>query len=304
MGNFSHPARSQAIRSQRFHSSVLNRKRGNKKGDESDKGASLHKREMIGLAIAAISLCTVLLALVGYGVAISAEIAFGMPHGALFNSTIDLLDLSVWAISRFIENLGKASPIKIGFEVLMAILPLMLLIWLLWCVVVVLLKRRSTAGGKRKMPTWLRNLFVAPALSQSMPMLISKGLMYVTGLAFGIPTIMALMSGVLIYVVVMGSLATVIGISTGTAHIREYVIAPSSCKPVKTRIELMRATASSQVAPSQYADCVLVSSEKGILGRGRVVFPSTSAIVLFDPITGSARRVPIKDAIIDSVPAL
>lgn len=302
MGNFSQPSRTLAIRSQRFRPSILNRNNENKKSDESKQGGGLRKREMLGLAIAAISLCTVLLALIGYGVAISAEMAFGMPHGALFNSTMDLLDLSVWAISRFIENLGNASPIKIGLEAMLAILPFMMLIWLLWCVVVLLLKRKSIS--KRKMPTWLRTLFVAPSLSQSMPMLISKGLMYVTGLTLGIPTLMALMSGVLIYVVVMGSMATVIGISTGSAHIQQYVITPSSCTPVKTRIERMNAAVTSHVAPSKYADCVLVSSEKGILGKGRVVFPSTSAILLFDPVTGSARRVPIKDAIIDSIPSL
>ena len=51
---------------------------------------------------------TVLLGLLGYGVALAAESSFGMPHALLFDSSFELLDLAGLAITQSIPRMAEA----------------------------------------------------------------------------------------------------------------------------------------------------------------------------------------------------
>ena len=53
------------------------------------------------------SAAVIVLALLGYGVALSAEEGFGIPHAVIFNSTSDLLTLGGWAVLHMLNYLGK-----------------------------------------------------------------------------------------------------------------------------------------------------------------------------------------------------
>lgn len=60
----------------------------------------------------------------------------------------------------------------------------------------------------------------------------------------------------------------------------------------------------SRKSPTKAVQCVAVAKDDKLIGRGRVVFMTSKAIVLFEPKDGTVRKVPTADAVIEVVPAL
>lgn len=95
--------------------------------------------------------------------------------------------------------------------------------------------------------------------------------------------------------------APFIGMATGAEHIRQNVIVPRSCAPLKTRAIRLQKKTSLTKSTEYFVTCVSVSSDRRLLGRGRVAFSTSSAIILYDPASGAVVRVPTKDAVIEII---
>lgn len=91
----------------------------------------------LGETAAILSLVGLVLSLSGYGVALSAENKFGMPHATLFTSAFDLLDLSGRALMNVLTGAVETlqNP-EFYFQLAIGTVPLLLGIILLWTIIV------------------------------------------------------------------------------------------------------------------------------------------------------------------------
>lgn len=69
----------------------------------------LFSTQMLTVFLSVSSAAAIVLALLGYGVALSVETKFGIPHAVVFNSTSDLLTLGSWAVMQMLGYLSKLS---------------------------------------------------------------------------------------------------------------------------------------------------------------------------------------------------
>ena len=105
--------------------------------------------------------------------------------------------------------------------------------------------------------------------------------------------------------VVLAFLASVplIGMSAGTAYITKWVIAPEHCvqtASLESRRQQLGVKRDTHEKTTDFANCVAVKKEGKVIARGRVVFYTSKAVVLFES-NGRALRVPTTDAIVEAV---
>ncbi|MGX9773071.1 hypothetical protein ACWYXN_06100 [Janthinobacterium aestuarii] len=243
------------------------------------------------------------LASIGFGVSMAVNDVLSLPHETLFSSTLDLIQLSIWGISQFINGLvGIKSiwPAYVDFIINMASPA-----WFLFlCVTTyVIFGKRITPiiNWVRKYASRIKEKTIIPKKEDSKKTLILKCAGFasiwtigVSILFFAFFFVTIIVSGVLIF-------TTTAGLQAGYLHIQQYVIAPQSCRPLRTREERLKKRTGA--APS-YADCVAVSSDRRNLGRGRLVFATATSVVLFDPKSGTTWRIPTKDAVVETVDTL
>ena len=85
-----------------------------------------------------------------------------------------------------------------------------------------------------------------------------------------------------------------LGLNAGVRHIDKYVVGPEQCKALKNRAG--RQAIGKQQEEGTFAECLEVEVDGIDPVRGRKVFATPSAIVLFDPDSGRAERMPVKGA--------
>ncbi|HBZ05355.1 MULTISPECIES: hypothetical protein [Massilia] len=258
-------------------------------------------RDYILVIAAILSLLATFLTLVGYGLTLSI-LQFNLPHETLFGTTLDLLDLSLWMVLYFFESFFRMSLLgeAVGY--------LISLWWTIPVVFIVLFscglyfKYRSHVpyrpARKTNWINWFRFRREASV----------RTLAFQTGAySLVVPATFILLS-------VFGAAATVcaalllanapmIGMNAGDRYIKEYVVGPEQCAPPRTRLERIKPGAKTE-GTAKLANCVRIRNERGLCEQGRVVFATTGAIVLFEPATGHAFRVPTKDAVIDTLARL
>jgi len=98
------------------------------------------------------SAAAIVLALLGYGVALSAEASFGVPHAIIFNSTSDLLTLGGWAVMHMLSYIDKLQQWGFYAGIWMKFWPIAKLA--LAMVVVGFLVGVAAFGGQRLMSRW------------------------------------------------------------------------------------------------------------------------------------------------------
>jgi hypothetical protein len=250
---------------------------------------------------AVVSLLGLALALLGYGVSLAAEAVFGMPHSVIFDSSFELIDLASVALAQ----MGARSiRLLLDIDTLLAIYrltwPVLLLmaavvagmLWVLSPKVIQWLTSRKTtklatpAQAPRMSPHWRFGL----------------GLLAVIP---GVPLVMMLMLAVMTIVFVLLSFIPMMGVVAGTAYIDEWVLQPGQCFPLVNLPERLRAPKPDEGRSStKVTHCIAVVKDGRALARGRVVFMSAKAAILFDPADGTVRKVPIADAVVEVLPAL
>ncbi|MDP9965787.1 hypothetical protein J2W37_003514 [Variovorax paradoxus] len=259
----------------------------------------------IGGLLATASLVGLVLALLGYGVALAAEDRFGIPRAQLLDSTMDMLDLSAWAVLRIISTGFEAfGSLALYVRALKGATPAALILLAAWLVTSLVTSRR----GKRKAAIPAES--PVPDAPPSKPASFCAALKATWWLPVGVVvTPLLMLLGALTIVVAMTLLAIIpiLGMSAGQAYIDEYVVGAENCLPIRNRAtrlkqqELPKAT--SPGTPS--AQCVAVTFTEGDLRlQGRVVFALSKAIILYDPETGSVKRIPTESAVVEVVSSL
>lgn len=256
----------------------------------------------LALVISISSVIGIALALLGYGVAIAVQSKFGLPHSMTFSSTLELFNLGCWAVAQVLISINEGSAwLKAIQEIWSTSWPITLtvvaLLWvggiLLWVAVVALRKLKllvskpitRLTGGKSVLD-FLRDHRFAGKITAFVAISI--------GMIIGTPFLMAL--GLIALVFVCGVLALIpnVGLTVGKAHIDDWVIRPTVCIALETRdVRMDKAIKTSKLGtPAVYgANCVAILRAKEELDRGRVVFATPNAVILYDPRTGDVRRV-------------
>ena len=111
---------------------------------------------------------------------------------------------------------------------------------------------------------------------------------------------------------VIVAILPLVTMAAGQAHIRDYVVKPDHCVALMDRPTRMaryeqkaqaREEKNDKEAPAA-ALCVRVIVGDSDRHEGRVVFATSSSVVLYDPRTGDVRRVPLSDGVMEVVPDL
>lgn len=259
----------------------------------------------LALAAAIIPLLIVVLALVGYGVALSAEHRFGVPHGSLFASSSDLLQLSVWGVARLITAFGSLweSPalwtllLKAAFAGLLAgclaaVVPI--LFWVM---------KRTQRGQCWMEAVKRQRTKLEPGARRTVVLAISG---FIVFSVLSVPLAALALLTVVILIVVFLAMIPIAALYAGEAHIDDYVIGPERCGWTLTReVRLQpKAEADPSRPEEKVAQCVEVKQAAGEAVRGRVVFTTSHNMLLYIPATGEVLRVPTQGAVVRVVSEL
>lgn len=257
------------------------------------------------------SAAAIVLALLGYGVALSVETKFSIPHAAVFNSTSDLLTLGSWAVIRMLQYLSQLS--EWGFyariwemswpatKLGLAIAALAVLVGGLALAVPPLVRRWSGLSNAAEQVRGFALAHRRVAVIVGIPLFILGMPLVAVPL-----TLFALLVGLVLLACFL-SIIPIAGHEAGTAHIDDWVVGPAICTPLRSRDTRLQAQPVTQKAESvkiRATTCVTVKKTGGSEYRGRVVFATFNAVVLYDPELGSVRRVSTEDASIEVIDKL
>lgn len=256
-------------------------------------GARHSKGISLGLTI--VSSLSLILTLLGYGVCLAVEATFGLPHQTVYASVLDLIGLSVYALLALLIGLSENTWQPLWEHAWGPGLGAATGMFCLVCCLVFMQRRRSRsrAGTNR-----FGRFFRLPTAQDSTGQLIGKGAIgsgLFGGVVVAAPFVIAI---ALLASVCLMSFLPMFGMELGRYYLRKYVVAPTACEPVESRAVRVRRVA----APRQkntptvaVANCVSLLKDETPVVSGRVVVSTPTAIVLFEPISGAVRRVPIDD---------
>jgi len=269
---------------------------------ESEGKDRLKKREWIGISIGVFSLLSVILGLLGHGVILAVNNKFSFPHESLFSSSFDLIEISIWALVRVINNLDKFPGLWVLYlNIITPLIPVVIGFFVFWIACVLLWKYDfKTKRQVSKAREWLLKLFSKISAQDSRILLIWKGFFYCLSFLIGMPLFSVIFVSLFLLCVALSPMFTLMGINAGEAYIDQYVINPQACAPLANRTQRMASQSAKKTKEKgpDNATCILITKDEKELGRGRVVFTTTSAVILFDPATGDVTRIPTKDATI------
>jgi hypothetical protein len=103
---------------------------------------------------------------------------------------------------------------------------------------------------------------------------------------------------VLILGILMLSVVPLIGYGAGKKYITDYVVMPSACSLPAARVD--RLSSVSRIEQS-HASCVAICKDGELAAQGRVILSTSSAVLLYDPDSGDAVRVPADGAVVKSI---
>lgn len=243
------------------------------------------------------SLLATLLTLTGFGVSLAVD-EFSVTHSALLGSSFDLLDLSSWAVLSLLSTATNMSFWKFYLSLLASALPGIIVAYILLASLVLYLKFPQVSSSVIR--TSLRFIsHLKPKKEDGSASWLIKIAIFCTfgGLILPVFYLAAIASALIIGSILL--IAPVSGYFVGKTHIAEHVVKPTSCALNKSH--LVTTTDRKSGASREYATCVSVQTGKDPERRGRVVFSTSTAIILYDPTSGKTTRIPMRDAVIESI---
>lgn len=239
--------------------------------------------------LAIVALLGLFLTLAGYGVALSVETQFGMPHASIFKSNFDLFSLSVWFITWglsnclemlesifFMPNYWKA----IGIATLISIACCFIVFFIVFAQRWLTRKNFSVKLPNQKSTSEIKFAAIFTVMFSGI----------FTSIAMAAAPLLLCVA--LLFCLIVG-IVPVMSTEAGESHIRKYVIGPTRCISTLTREQRMASTDKAKIKKEdrEYgANCVKVLDGEKTIASGRVVFSTTELIVLYDPKTGKVTR--------------
>lgn len=250
----------------------------------------------LAVALAFASASGIVLSLLGYGVALSMGSSFGMPHTFTFNSALDLFVLGSWAIAQFLEGLGGSnwdiyqSALQVAgraswpFAIALVVAPVLVWTWLLAS------RRLSLEASSRKNRAlairFKRKVARSPSLLTCIWWLVSTLVVSVAIPLTAIATAVVTVLFCTLLAVLPG-----MGMVAGKSYIDKWVVGPVGCSKLRTRAH--RLVAGNATVKESVASCLAVVQPDGKVVKGRLVFSTSTSVVLFDPNTGRVQRLDI-----------
>ncbi|WP_061531787.1 hypothetical protein [Collimonas arenae] len=273
-----------------------------KKAGIEKNGSAFSLSAFASTTLAFLALIAAFLAFMGYGVALSVETEFGIPHASIFKSSFDLLTLSVWfftwtivTLSELFGNLFSSRSYweSIGFVMLISLISM-------GAISIFFEVYQRFIDGKFSLKSLNINnkkRFTKYAFISLLGSAISGVSVFLS-----VPFILALM----ITLSSFFSLLPMIGLSAGTKHIQDDVILPKQCAPILTRAERVKFVElkKKNKTVETYAQCIKITDGDKTIASGRVVFGTTDVVVLFDPNTGAVWREAIGNRTIETISQL
>lgn len=265
----------------------------------------------LGVVLALASTAGIVLALLGYGVAVAVQSTLGVPHATLFSSAIDLFNLGGWAVAQVFSGTSQPGTWSFAAEVWQRLSPMIGRIWNTSLFVVplffvfVALRWGTTRAMKSVSAQRIRSELRKSIDSRTW---FKALLMYITFAALitlAAPALVICGFALLVVLSTALALAPIAGLSAGEVHIRNWVVEPKACISRQQRIDtLMQLAPKVEGKRPRGADCVAVIRGDGKVEKGRLVFATTGAVVLYDPAGVSVRRVPTEGAVIEAIDSL
>jgi hypothetical protein len=250
-------------------------------------------RTVIAYLVATLGL---VLPLLGFGVALAAESELGIPVGSVVRTPFDCLQLSMVGLQFLLEGsvrtLDKLGQFAIGLD----LLPF----WTLFGTVSIFLTIRSILDNpnnvrldkaRARLELTFREAFDPSAwphgkLLRFVRIPCTAALIGLGGLVLQFLVFFGIVLAIGLTIVVL-SAAPMIGLQGGRAYIAKYVVPPSDCAALVSRVSRLANTGGQR----NVATCVEVCKEGKSLGKGRLAFSTASAFVLFNPDSGAALSV-------------
>ncbi|MFM9926222.1 hypothetical protein VLK31_24760 [Variovorax sp. H27-G14] len=219
-----------------------------------------------GPVLSIASLITIILASLGYGVSLSVESEFGLPHASVFTSAFDLIDLSSVAIMTLL-NAAMTDLWSIAglLHIASRFGMVALILCFVWIVLFLLIRVRKWPSQKFAMPrrekTWFRTPTRDDSHLQLLQSLVWPAIAALSGFA---STWIACV--VLLAIPVALAILPSIGHELGRAHFKKWVIGAQICTPLRTRDTRQRSKQKTQ-EPLRAVDCVALSKDGKTLGN-------------------------------------
>ncbi len=280
----------------------------------------LKKREYPALILTTLSIMGVVAALFGQGVMLAVNDRFGTFAQLGSDSPFDLIEASMFGIAGLDSNLDLVPSI---WEMLISVNKSIWWMSLLVAVMTFFIIRAKPAADKKiaKGPWrhgWLFNPLGNESVSKSS---WKSGL---AGLVWG--AIVHAFSSLFVVGVMITAIVTLIafqivpmiGYASANVYIDKFVLGNAQCLPLahgkSTAEEVAEARHAAANAsnnndekkPIYFANCIAIKSRdtgKEYI-RGIVVLPTSSAVILYNPMTKVTDKVPTKDAMIETVETL
>ncbi|MCE3607932.1 hypothetical protein LXA47_30655, partial [Massilia sp. P8910] len=206
---------------------------------------------------AAISILGTVFTLVGYGVAVSVDSSFDIPHQSLYSSAIELLSLSVWGVLEIFNASSHLDFLNNYVIILRQLLPAFLVAFATIAAYVIYLKYwHSRPSSRRSLPHWLERVLATPSATDSSSTLIFKFSALASAILVSLPLLILAVIICAIFSVAVLAIPSTLGIAAGSAHIKEYVVGPVRCAPLIDRKSRMAPRPPVVKNPEKLATCL------------------------------------------------
>lgn len=247
-----------------------------------------------------VSLGSVVMVLLGFGVSLAVETSFGLPHAAVFDSTFELMDLASIAVIELIPAVADVlkDGVMLGklYKESGPILGVFAGIYLFLTLIGWFYEVPGRSNERKITSAKMQRLHWGMTAKRY---ICGNALIGLAILLYPLLSLLGLIVFLLAATVL--AIAPIVGMRAGNAYIAKWVVVPEKCRsPVS--LEKMRNQLNSKPSDAanspRFADCVSLRKDKELIASGRVVFSTSKAMVLVDE-AGKAKRVSTSGVVVE-----
>lgn len=268
----------------------------NKRKEKKDQQSSI----WIDACLKLVAVGSVIASVLGYGVVIGLASSIGIDHLTVLTGPFDALVLSWPGFISLISSLDKLDVVSILNKSFEKSMPVVFVSSGLFAVFAFLQRFK---WQRRNFKTWIHENLIA-SQGEEIGRSIVKATKGFVGsyLATTLFLISAPLVGMLVIyvVIIIFLLIPTIGFTAGQAYFHKYILAPEHCAQFPSRASFSETKTPVEAA----AACVSITTyENGrsAMHYGRVVLSSSSYMLIYHPDTGLGERIPIANALIQSI---